>query len=423
MTRLTGVAAALALLATPLAAEAGGLARPNGGSPRSVGMGGAFAAIADDATALNVNPAGLAFADAGFLFALELIYAPRSYVCDADVSICGADPGGGESYAGRSQDAAALAPAPVIGAVFKPGGADSSVTLAVGAWNSYGGILHWDPFVNRTLAVVEGSTEVVFELVGGAGWRIDERFAIGASVRLGVGLFGVQATKQPVDSDLSAFGIGVGAAAGVMVRPTRAMSIGVGWRSKMDVTTSGSGQLILSAPTDVDAEHVQHWPQSLSASVAYAASERLLVAGQVDWNGWSRFESLDIVFPAQTGLNQHFDLDWSDTFTFRVGGQYQVGPKLALRAGALRDGNAVPDRTIERQYLDSTKYSVSTGASIVLTPTMSLDLATDVVFGPTRVVPDNSAEVPAEWPAQRNIAPGEHKGNVFTLVSGLRIAL
>jgi long-chain fatty acid transport protein len=420
MTRLSGLCAALALVAAPAVADAGGLARPNGGTPRSVGMAGAFGAFADDATALNVNPAGLAYALPSALVALELVYAPRSYTCEGDNTVCGADPEG-NSYAGLDQKAAALAPAPVLGVVIKPGGPDSDFAIAIGAWNTFGGILHWDEFDNPRKPAVDGSTELVFELAGGFGYRIDERFAIGAGIRLGFGLFGVKAKAKPVDTDLSAFGIGVGASAGVMIRPSSRLSIGAGWRSTMSVTTSGSGELVTSGPMNVDAEHVQQWPQSLALSAAYAATDQLVVAGQLDWTGWSRFESLDIVFPAQTNLNQHFDLDWSDTFTVRLGAQYRVSDKLAVRGGALRDGNAVPDRTIERQYLDSTKYSVSAGTSVVLSPKMALDVGVDAVFGPVRVVEDNSAEV--AWPEQRNISPGEHSGQVFTLASGLRIAL
>ncbi len=417
MTRLSGLCAALALVAAPAVADAGGLVRPNGGTPRSVGMAGAFAAFADDATALNVNPAGLAYALPSALVALELVYAPRSYTCEGDNTVCGQDLEG-NSYAGLDQKAAALAPAPVLGVVFKPGGPGGDVTLAIGAWNTFGGILHWDEFSNPSKPAVDASTELVFELAGGFGYRIDERFAIGAGVRLGFGLFGVKAKSKPKDTDISAFGIGIGLSAGVMVRPSPRVSIGVGWRSTMDVNTAGTGTVDVPPPTNVDADHVQHWPQSVAASVAFAATDALVIAAEVDWTGWSRFETLLI---ETTVLDQEFDLDWSDTFTVRLGAQYRASDKLALRGGVLWDGNAVPDRTIERQYLDSNKYSVSAGTSVVLSPKMALDVGVDAVFGPVRVVEDNSAEV--AWPEQRNISPGEHSGQVFTLASGLRIAL
>jgi len=404
-------------------AHAGGLARPNAGSPTGAGMAGAWAAIADDAYALYVNPAGVAFAAPGGLASLELVVAPRNYVCEGDnCGLNGPDPDS-PPIAGMDQKATAIAPVPVLGILFKPGGKDAPLTLGIAAYNSFGGILHWEPLENENIGVLNSSTEVVFEVAAGAGWAVDERFAIGAAVRLGVGLFAIDAQKKPVNTELSAVGIGVGVSAGVLWKPSDAVHVGVGWRSNLDVTTSGSGDL--ENIGTIDAEHVQKWPQSMSASVAYHASPRLVIAGQIDWTNWSRFETIDITFPGQDeGLGQHFLVDWNDTFAFRVGAQYQAGTKLQVRGGVLHDGSAVPDLTIERQYLDAPKFGLAAGMSYVLSKKLVLDVGIDAVGGPARNVPETDpTEVPSGWPHQRNLAPGDHSGSVFTLATGVRIAL
>lgn len=416
MSRFVALALVLGVSAT---AHAGGVARPNGGSPRSVGMGGAFAAVADDAYCLHANPAGCAFAPLGALTALEFVVAPRTYKPHEDQLIT------------DQQDATAIAPAPVLGILFKPGGRDSKVTLGIGAWNTFGGILKWDVIDdgdpdNTPNAQITDIEELVFELNMGVGWQVNDRVSIGGGVRVGIGLFAVTAIRKPLDSELSASGVGVGATLGVMLRPTDKVTIGAGWRSDMDVSTAGNGELILSGtPMILDAEHVQQWPQSASASVAFHATEALTVAGQVDWTQWSSFESLDITFPSMPDLDAqtHYELDWDDSLTLRVGAQYVASPSLVLRGGALYDENAVPDRTIDRQYLDANKFGGSLGTSVRLSSRMILDVAADVVGGPARTVPDNSADVPEQWPQRRNVAPGEHNGQVFTLATGLRIGL
>lgn len=412
-----------AILLGASTANAGGLARPNAGSPTASAMGGAFAAIADDASALYVNPAGAAFAEPGGLVSISLVVAPRNYVCEGDS--CGLNGTAPDSppIAGMDQKATAIAPAPVIGILFKPGGRQSDLTLGVAAYNSFGGILKWDKLDNPNIGVVDASTDVVFEVAAGGGYAVDDRVAIGAAVRLGIGLFGVEAQKKPLDTDLSTTGIGVGVSAGILIKPTDTLRVGLGWRSNMDVTTSGSGEL--EGIGEVDAEHVQHWPQSISASVAYQANPKLLVAGQVDWTNWSRFETIDITFPGQTdNLAQHFLVDWQDTFSVRLGTQYALGKKMALRGGVFYDGNAVPDLTIERQYLDAPKFGVAFGLAYVISKKLILDLGLDAMGGPARKVPETTSDdVPANWPHQRNIAPGEHSGSVFTLATGLRIAL
>jgi len=417
MSKVLALAAVLA--AIPAAAHAGGVGRPNGGSPRSVGMGGAWAAIADDAYCLHANPAGCAFAPLGALTAIELVYAPRTY-----------KPADTEPVTDQ-QDSSAFSPAPVVGILFKPGGRDSSITLGAGAWNTFGGILSWkslndDDPATPTVAEITHINELVFELDFGAGWAINDRVAIGAALRVGIGIFGVTATAKPVDTDLSGQGVGVGASAGLMLRPTDNLSIGLGWRSDLDVKTSGNGELVIGgAPMLLDAEHVQQWPQSLSIAAAFRPSDGVVVAAQLDWTQWSKFESLDIHFPSMESLDRqtHYELDWDDSLTARLGAQFRAGPKLMIRAGALYDQNAVPDRTIERQYLDADKFGGSLGTSVTLSQRVILDLAADVVGGPARTVPDNAADIPDEWPQQETLAPGEHNGQVFTLATGLRIAL
>ncbi len=423
MTRTSRLAAALtaslglALAGAARTADAGGFARPISGSPTSAGLAGAFAAIADDASALYANPAGMGFATPGVLASVELVVAPRTYVCK---SSCPPD------LEGESQDATAVAPVPVVGVLFKPGGADSSVTLGIGAWNSFGGILHWDKGA-EDVAAVNSTSNVVFELGVGVGWKVDEHVSLGAAIRLGIGVFAVDTTRKPSDLEASAFGIGVGASAGIMVRPNDRWSLGLAWRSNLDVTTSGSGTLEDTAipRMDVDIEHVQRWPQSVSLAATFAATRTLTLALQLDWTQWSRFESLDITFPGNEGFNAsgHFDLDWSDQFAIRAGAQYQVSKSLIVRGGLAFDSSAVPDRTIERQYLDADKFGLAAGASIGLSKRMILDLGLNAVGGPARQVPDTTADVPGSWPSQRNLAPGDHNGQVFTLASGVRIAL
>ncbi len=50
-------------LISPSLAHAGGFGRPNEIGARAVGMGGGYAAVADDPWALYHNPAGMAFPD------------------------------------------------------------------------------------------------------------------------------------------------------------------------------------------------------------------------------------------------------------------------------------------------------------------------------------------------------------------------
>ena len=84
-----------------------------------------------------------------------------------------------------------------------------------------------------------------------------------------------------------------------------------------------------------------------------------------------------------------------------------------MRAGAYLDTNAIPDRTIERQYIDSNKLGIAAGAS-VRAGGWRVDTAVDFVLPDTRSVPDNTAAT-AAFPPDRDVAPGDYRGYLVTV--------
>jgi long-chain fatty acid transport protein len=399
-------AAAVAALLAPRPAAAGGFGRPNSISARGVGFAGAFTAIADDPTALHYNPAGLGFLSANDVqVGLELVVAPRTFV-----------PIDAAGERGASQDATPVAPLPSLGFAYRLTQDDvpTGAVIGIGLWNSYGGSLEYDPLPPGTPAI-NSTTEAVLEVVPGVGYQINDVVAVGIGVRVGIGLFDANTSVKPLDTTLSTRGVGIGASIGILVRPTDSLSLGAVWRSPLDVTVKGQGTLGTTPVMDVDVEHTQHWPQSAGLSAALRPIPALLVAAQVDWTQWSRLDDLQIVFPAQSAFNQTFPLDWRDSWALRLGGELRASDRAQLRLGVSYDTNAVPDRTIERQYLDGDKLSGTAGASLQLSRSMRIDLAFEVMLGQPRTVADNSDEArDAGWLEHANVAPGEYNGDVFT---------
>lgn len=393
MTRFAIIAGILA--ASAATAEAGGLARPNLLSARGLSLGGAFVAVADDATAWHFNPSGTVFAGANLHFGAELVIAPRTYK-PLDTSLPEQKPN------------TPVVPLPALGVVAEVG---DRVVLGGGVWNTFGGQL---TYPDQGLAgVIDHSQDAVVEAVLGMGYRVNERVAIGATVRLGVGLFKVEATEKPVDTNISSTGLGLGTAFGVTWLAAPKITLAAAWRSGMNVKTTGSGELMLPAgPLPVNVEHVQTWPQAASLGAAFRLGTSVRWSVQLDWTQWSRMEDLSVKFPGNEAVNQLFPLDWDDNYAIRTGIEWAKSSGFALRGGFYHDTQAVPDRTIERQYLDSPKFGLSLGSSIGF-GSWRLDLGVDGTGGGGRTVPDNSAEVTG-FPPLENIAPGEYKGTVIT---------
>ena len=358
-------------------------------------MGGAFTAFADDATALYFDPAALADAAPQVDVGGELVLGTRTYT----------PPGGPQ------QKASIASPAPSLGVVgrFSTDDQPSRVTFAAGVWNTGGGALTW-PTTGQP--AFDHTQELVLEATAGAALRVSDRLRIGGAIRLGLGLFSIDATANPFDAHLSASGVGVAMAWGALLTPTPTTRIAIAWRSPLRITTSGSGSVLQPGgeTTQETVEHEQVWPQSATLGVGWSPAPRWKLAAQLDWTQWSAVDHITVAVTHEPA--QVFSESWRDTWTARLGADYQMTRAVAVRAGAYVDTGAVPDRTLERQYLDATKLGVAAGATVAR-GRWRVDVALDLL--PTsRTVADNSAET-TDFPADRNKAPGEYRGTLATI--------
>jgi long-chain fatty acid transport protein len=387
----------------PRPAHAGGLERPNGVSARGVGMGGAWAAWVDDATAVFFNPAALSYAAPEVSIGGELVLGPRSYT-----------PLNPDGSAGAKQTSSTTQPLPSLGIIgrFWYDGHPSRFTLGLAVANTFGGKV---AFPKTSAAALDTIEDAAIEVSAGTGVYISDKFSFGASVRLGLGLFAADSTMKPFDSTLSATGLGAAMAWGFIFRPSDDWRIAATWRSPLRISTTGTGTVVFpTGPTNEKVQFDQKWPQVAALSVGWRPTPQLKVSAQLDYTQWSIVDTLRISLPSAPNLDQVFPVAWTDSWTVRAGGEYRVSPVVQVRAGAYFDTNAIPDRTIERQYVDSAKVGVAGGASFHVAG-WRIDGAVDVVLPNSRTVADNSSQVPPTWPTLKNIAPGTYDATLYTL--------
>lgn len=412
----------VALVTSGGPAHAGGLARPNPISARGVSLGGAFVAVADDPTALHFNPAGLSLLkSSNLLLGAELVYAPRTYTPNLPDETCMSEP---EICEAQSPNTSVI-PLPVIGWVGKLSreGVPSRFAFGIGLWNTYGGQLAYDAFTNPAVPQLVETQNAVIEIVPGVAYEVNDVLAVGASVRVGIGLFHVKTIARPSNADLDASGLGVGGNLGLMIRPSSTFRIGVAYHTTLTNKLSGDGTIITNEERAVTIELEQVWPQSAAMGCAWDVSDALTLSAELDWTDWSRLNTLDIKFTDDPGLNQTLRLDWNDNYSFRMGGQLTATDSLAIRAGVYFDTVAVPDSTTERQFLDSDKAGVAAGVSYAFSPSWRLDMALDALLPlGARVIEDNS-DTHGQWAypirttpeTAANAAPGEHEGRLVSV--------
>ncbi len=145
---------------------------------------------------------------------------------------------------------------------------------------------------------------------------------------------------QAVHDTATAFGIG--ATVGVKYSPVKAVTIGAAYETKstfqdfsFDVPTRPNPMGGPDIPGGTD-ELAFDQPQSATVGVSVAPIEKLLLAADVQWIGWSGTmgEGLPEYTSDATATGaQPFDMRWSDQWVLKLGAQLEAMPGLRVRAG------------------------------------------------------------------------------------------
>lgn len=346
-------------------AQAAGLARPTVVGARSLGMGGAFTAVADDPTALWHNPAGPAFFGENMItIAGEFVVTKRVYTPSPD------SPLGQGGATGDIPESGGPAFVPTIGASTRFGAgpkkvAPSRFALSLLAYAANGGQISFDKNSIQSSGLVS-TTINCFEIAPGLAYQISDAIALGIAVRIGISSFAVDDIEPTFKAQLDGRGLGVGASLGLLVRPHRMVSIGATYRTPLKAGIGGRGPVELSGigTSERDFKLDVTWPQSASFGIAVRPHARFLASAQADWTAWSSIDRLRLEvagLPASLSTRQ---MRYTDSFAVRLGVQAIAHRMVALRAGYTFDSNAIPDETSRRENQDGPKHLLAVGIGL-----------------------------------------------------------
>ena len=170
---------------------------------------------------------------------------------------------------------------------------------------------------------------------------------------------------------------GFGWNVGVLYRAGDRFSWGFSYRSAVEIDFGGSGLLtqIATGNTDLDdllaltnpfdqelaAASTVEFPDVASFGVAVGSAERLRVALDVNWTGWSSFQQLRTVIPEFPLYSQTIDQQLDDALSFRVGVQWGVASKTVLRFGYAFDQTPQPDAAVGPFFFDADRNTLALG--------------------------------------------------------------
>ncbi|UTD57449.1 OmpP1/FadL family transporter [Halomonas sp. MS1] len=188
---------------------------------------------------------------------------------------------------------------------------------------------------------------------------------------------GLSEVDSRVEGDDEAWGYNLG----VIYQPVPETTLGLTYRSKVDFNLEGSfaanspvlDQLGIGTVTDTAALDLTT-PETVNFSLTQEMSDKLKLMFGVSWARWSRFDQI-LVTGTERGEITNEQQNYSNAWAFSTGGEYQLTPTLALRAGVALDFTPTQDATRSVRIPSDDRRIFSIGAGWSPTPDLTLDVA------------------------------------------------
>ncbi|TAL69140.1 MAG: hypothetical protein EPN82_07495 [Bacteroidetes bacterium] len=377
--------------------------------PKSLGMGGAFIGLADDYTAVYWNPAGITNLDKIQIAAFVTDVIPTSTYKSEQYGIDA-----------KSKSNHYISPN-IAGYIPLMKG---DLVVGLGAYVPAGLGTEWngDELKNLTGQVAyDWETKIgVFDLSPVIAYKINNMFSVGASLDIHFGMFDL---KQfgPLQYTESSTGIGLGASAGILIKPDKLLNIGLSFKTENNIKFKGTAEnpaMQAAGAPKSDFTRDVAWPMWFGGGIALFPIENLTITFDVQFSMWSNTEdSLITVYDSPAWKQRVGDpkvmyLYWVDAMQIRFGAQYEFSKEFALRLGYYNDPAPAPDSTLSILFPSISYNAFTIGASYKLMKFLNLDFGLEYLLGKERNVTQDTHQVP------RNNG-GLHNTNILAISLGL----
>lgn len=324
---------------------------------RALAMGGAFTSVANDASAIYWNGAGISFLKGtNIVFGASFI-APSSKFRGVTPDVT--------EYRGKN-----LLFYPVH--FFATTQLSDKFSVGLGFTTPFGLGTEWDEnWVGKYLAIETSlQTFIVTPVIS---YKPIESLAISAGFVYSFAdvlitrknplqpIFASDAFIHLEGNDMFAYGFN----AGIMFKPTKCISIGASYHSEVKyefegtATSTGPDQVAASLPKgDIKAE--LSTPQNISGGLSVDISSRVKLSADFQYVGWSSYDTLAVTF-VETGVVSASPRMYEDSYIIRLGGSYKANDQVTFMGGVYYDKNPVSNEYLNPSLPESNRIGLSFG--------------------------------------------------------------
>ena len=346
-------------------------------SQQSIGMGGVGVGLSMEQAAQFMNPGAMAMLrQNGVQVGVSATFARLSFRSAS----------GGPQ---RQLDNSVVTPFNLY-ASFGP--KDGKFRAGVAVYTPYGSSLKYEQGWEGRFALNEITLRAIY-IQPTVSYAITDKLSVGAGLMiLAAGSVNLQRSialpsaegKIELDGKTKT---GFGINAGIYFKPADKLSVGISYRSKIDARVEG-GDVIVTNPTPaLQSRFVGNkfdatlpLPATVNLGIGIMPTDKLTIGIDVNLTQWSSYRALRFDFkkdgePAQvgTGTFSESKRSYQDALTFRVGGQYKVSDKLALRLGGAYDTSPVKDGYVTPETPDNDRLIGTAGVGYNITENFGVD--------------------------------------------------
>ena len=371
--RLTLTLSLTCLLAT--SAFGSGFLIPEQGAKASA-MAGAFAATADDPSAIFYNPAGIAQQRRMAAYAgTTLINFSNEFTGDINSPITSGEEAKYNRHTFNIPNMYAIVPF------------GNNITVGVGVFAAFGLRTDWaDPFAGRYISKdADLKTTSVNPVIA---WQTsDGRFAIGGGVeyrrarvilnanRLALNPFTGRITDVANTRLASEYGDDIGFNGGILFKVSDRFRLGASYRSAMDIDLDGDAEItqipsgnaqfdaIVAAglPPNQPINTTVPFPSIATVAAAFSPNENWDIELDVIRTGWDRFKALTVNFETTPAASFVRPQNWESSNSYRLGVNHNATEKWDVRFGFVYDENPQPVEAVSPLLPDSDRLGGSIG--------------------------------------------------------------
>ncbi|MBB6609750.1 outer membrane protein transport protein [Pontibacter sp. Tf4] len=365
----------LALLGSTLltgTAMAGGY-QVNLASQRQIGMGHTGTGLQTGTSSIFFNPGAMAQARNGVTIGASFITSKIAYQAPETNTTVNADNPTGTPFHAYG--------------VF---GITDKLKAGIGAYTPFGSTVRWGDEWNGRFGLNELSLQAIF-VQPTLSYQLTDKLGIGAGLTVAFGSVNLQ-RSLPVENSNgdegkieldgganTAFGFN----AGIFFQATDKLSLGLNYRSKVDLEVEEGDVTFTNVPAAASANFqpgtqfsaALPMPATLTLGISYTPTNKLTLALDISRVEWSAYKELRFDFTKDVAgrPNSVNARNYEDTYIFRLGGEYKVNDALALRAGAYLDKTPVEDGYLTPETPDADSRGLSVGIGYAFSEKFGVD--------------------------------------------------